>query len=66
MKVKIGYTKYVEEEFELPKKFQFRFTKDEDDYTDKEWDIIENGEFDSWLRSNTDFGEDIEIIDYYD
>ena len=32
---------------EIPKKYEFRFVKDEDDWTDKEWDL--NDEYFEWV-----------------
>lgn len=65
MKIKLGFNKYVEEDFELPKKFEIILTKDENDYTDEEWDL--NEEFNDWLHSITGdpyCTEDVEIISF--
>jgi hypothetical protein len=32
---------------EIPKKYEFRFVKDDDDWTDKEWDL--NDEYFEWV-----------------
>lgn len=45
MRVEISYTKTVTEIITVPKEWEFYFKKDEDDYTNKEWDIIENKPF---------------------
>lgn len=41
MKVKIGHYEWVVKEYEVPKKFENYFLKDEDEWTDKEWDFYD-------------------------
>ena len=38
MKVNVSYLVEVNNWFDIPKEFEFFFTKDEDDWTDDEWD----------------------------
>lgn len=47
MKIEISHEKRVtiHEIIEVPKEYEFYFTKDEDDYTDAEWDL----RFDNWF-----------------
>lgn len=62
MKIKLGF--YVEEEFELPEKFEFIFTKEEDDYTDEEW-VLYWEEFNKWKGEVTGLDgeyDNIEVI----
>jgi hypothetical protein len=53
MKVVLGFSEYVEKEFELPKKFEFLFDEnlDEENYTDEQWDLQE--EFCCWTYETT-------------
>lgn len=39
MKLLISYSKPTEEIVEVPKKYEFKFLKDEDDWTDEEWNL---------------------------
>ena len=56
MKVKVSYLVEAENWFDVPKEFEFFFTKDEEDWTDDEWDITENGIVSQILmRNNIDF-----------
>jgi hypothetical protein len=48
MKVTVSYVVRKEKELEVPDKFRFRFEKDEDDWTDEEWELAED-EFFDWL-----------------
>lgn len=45
MKVEISYVTTVTEVVTVPKEWEFYFKKDEDEYTDKEWDILEGKPF---------------------
>ena len=45
MKVTISQKTWVTKTFEVPKKWEFYFTKDEGDWTNKEWDLFESNEF---------------------
>ena len=58
MKVEISYIKRVTEVITVPKEWEFYFRKDEDDWTNEEWDITENEYF---LNLPGDEYEDIEI-----
>lgn len=58
MKVVVGYRRYVEEEITIPKEFEFVFEKDEDDFTDEEWEKLD--EWSEYLYEN--YGENCEII----
>ena len=63
MKVKVSYLVEVENWFDVPKDFEFFFTKDEDDWTDGEWDVTENGLVSQILkRNNIDFDSSGEIF----
>lgn len=65
MKITLGFKKYVEEEFELPEKFEFILTKDSDDYTKEEWDLYYE-DFNDWTAEVTgsDPGwDDVTIVD---
>lgn len=66
MKIVLGYTKYTEETFVLPKKFEFLFKKDEYEWTDDEWDLLED--FHKWKLKITDcdYNMDVDIIDIID
>ena len=57
MKVNVSYLVEVDNWFDVPKEFEFFFTKDEEDWTDDEWDITENGSIVSQIlkRNNIDF-----------
>ena len=62
MKIEVGYfmydtEKYVTEWIDLPKRFKFYFKKDESEYTDNEWDKLE--QFRDWLECQ--YGYDVEI-----
>jgi hypothetical protein len=48
MKVTVGYMAWKEKELEVPDKFCFKFEKEEDDWTDEEWELSED-EFWEWL-----------------
>lgn len=59
MKVKLGYTAWIEKEFELPKKFENFF---------KEMEVEKyylNEDFINWIKEKTGkyYEEDIEVID---
>ena len=41
---------------EIPKKYEFRFIKDEDDWTDEEWDL--NDEYLNWVDKQLKCAED--------
>lgn len=58
MKVEISYIKRVTKVITVPKEWEFYFRKDEDDWTDEEWDRTENEYF---LNLSDDEYEDIEI-----
>ena len=45
MKAKISYTQTFTETITVPKEWEFWFTKDEIEYTNKEWDMIDNRPF---------------------
>lgn len=45
MKVEISYTVTKTEIIEVPKEWEFWFKKDEDDYTDEEWNRLEDEPF---------------------
>jgi len=45
MKVEISYVVEKTEIFEVPKEWEFYFKKDEDDYTDEEWDRLQDKPF---------------------
>ena len=63
MKVKVSYLVEVENWFDVPKDFEFFFTKDEEEWTDEEWDITENGIVSQILkRNNIDFDSSGEIF----
>lgn len=57
MKVNVSYLVEVDNWFDVPKEFEFFFTKDEDDWTDDEWDVTEYGSIVSQIlkRNNIDF-----------
>ena len=57
MKVNVSYLVEVDNWFDVPKEFEFFFTKDEEDWTDDEWDVTENGSIVSQIlkRNNIDF-----------
>ena len=57
MKVNVSYLVEVDNWFDVPKEFEFYFTKDEEDWTDDEWDVTENGSIVSQIlkRNNIDF-----------
>lgn len=62
MKVNVSYLVEVDNWFDVPKEFEFYFTKKEDDWTDDEWDIAENGIVSQILiRNNIDYLIDGEI-----
>lgn len=44
--------------FTVPKKWEFYFKKDEYEYTDKEWDLLENKPFLGFIHKY----DDIDII----
>lgn len=64
MKVNVSYLVEVDNWFDVPKEFEFFFTKDEEDWTDDEWDVTENGSIVSQIlkRNNIDFGSSGEIF----
>lgn len=63
MKVNVSYLVEVDNWFDVPKEFEFFFTKDEEDWTDDEWDVTENGIVSQILmRNNIDFNSDGEIF----
>lgn len=63
MKVKLSYLVEVENWFDVPKEFEFFFTKNEEDWTDYEWDITEYGIVSQILeRNNIDFDSSGEIF----
>lgn len=66
MKVNVSYLVEVDNWFDVPKEFEFFFTKDEEDWTDDEWDITENGSIVSQIlmRNNIDFDSSGEIFVY--
>ena len=43
---------------EIPKKYEFRFIKDEDDWTDEEWDL--NDKYCEWVDKQLKCTEDCE------
>lgn len=43
---------------EIPKKYEFRFIKDEDEWTDEEWDL--NDEYFEWVDKQLKCTEDCE------
>ena len=57
MKVNVSYLVEVDNWFDVPKEFEFFFTKDEEDWTDDEWNVTENGSIVSQIlkRNNIDF-----------
>lgn len=64
MKVNVSYLVEVDNWFDVPKEFEFFFTKDEEDWTDDEWDVTENGSIVSQIlkRNNIDFDSSSEIF----
>ena len=64
MKVNVSYLVEVDNWFDVPKEFEFFFTKDEEDWTDDEWDVTENGSIVSQIlkRNNIDFDSSCEIF----
>ena len=64
MKLKVSYLVEVDNWFDVPKEFEFFFTKDEEDWTDDEWDVTENGSIVSQIlkRNNIDFDSSGEIF----
>lgn len=64
MKVNVSYLVEVDNWFDVPKEFEFYFTKDEEDWTDDEWDVTENGSIVSQIlkRNNIDFDSSCEIF----
>ena len=64
MKVNVSYLVEVENWFDVPKEFEFFFTKDEEDWTDDEWDVTENSSIVSQIlkRNNIDFDSSCEIF----
>ena len=66
MKVKVSYLVEVDNWFDVPKEFEFFFTKDEEDWTDDEWDVTEYGSIVSQIlkRNNIDFDSSGEILVY--
>lgn len=63
MKVKISYLVEVDNWFDVPKEFEFYFTKDEEDWTDDEWYVTEDGIVSQILmRNNIDFDSNSEIF----
>ena len=57
MKVNVSYLVEIDNWFDVPKEFEFFFTKDEEDWTDDEWDVTEYGSIVSQIlkRNNIDF-----------
>lgn len=56
MKVNVSYLVEVDNWFDVPKEFEFFFTKDEEDWTDDEWYVTEDGIVSQILmRNNIDF-----------
>ena len=45
MKVEISYPTIITEVVTVPKEWEFYFKKDESEFTDKEWDILEGKPF---------------------
>ena len=63
MKVKVSYLVEVDNWFDVPKEFEFFFTKNEEDWTDNEWYITEDGIVSQILeRNNIDFDSSGEIF----
>lgn len=64
MKVNVSYLVEVDNWFDVPKEFEFYFTKDEEDWTDDEWDVTENGSIVSQIlkKNNIDFDSSSEIF----
>ena len=62
MKVTLGFVKYVEEDFDLPEKFEFIFDDNlsDDDWTEEQWDIFYD-EYPKWKDKVT--GCDVTIYD---
>ena len=61
MKLLISYSKPTEEIIEVPKKYEFKFLKDEDDWTDEEWEL--NDEWCDKIRA--DMAEEEALIEEY-
>lgn len=66
MKIKLGFKKYVEEEFELPEKFEFILTKHEDEYTEDEWSLYYEDDFSDWVAEVTGIDPDYDDYDIID
>lgn len=63
MKVNVSYLVEVDNWFDVPKEFEFFFTKNEEDWTDDEWYITEDGIVSQILmRNNIDFDSNGEIF----
>lgn len=63
MKVKVSYLVEVDNWFDVPKEFEFFFTKNEEDWTDDEWYVTEDGIVSQILmRNNIDFDSSSEIF----
>lgn len=63
MKVNVSYFVEVDNWFDVPKEFEFFFTKDEEDWTDDEWYVTEDGIILQILkRNNIDFDSSCEIF----
>ena len=64
MKVNVSYLVEIDNWFDVPKEFEFFFTKDEEDWTDDEWDVTEYGSIVSQIlmRNNIDFDSSDGIV----
>lgn len=63
MKVNVSYLVEVDNWFDVPEEFEFFFTKDEEDWTDDEWYVTEDGIVSQILmRNNIDFDSSCEIF----
>lgn len=67
MKIKISYVKWfgkqrkiIKEIIEVPKQYQFVFQKDEDEYTDNEWDKSE-----AWYKKMANKYDHYDIEDIF-
>ena len=65
MKVEMSYTIRETKVFEVPKRVEFYFIKDEDDYTDKEWDYLEEHSIeDEILMHNNIYADNIDEAEF--
>lgn len=70
MKAVVQYPILITKEITIPKKLEFKFKKDEEDYTDEEWDFLDKFEEILLIENKIDITDVdlsyLDILDYSD